>query len=474
MKQMLEAGVHFGHQTRRWNPRMRGFIFTERHGIHILDLAQTVRRLDVALQAVRETVSAGRTVLFVGTKKQARDVVKGQADRCGMPYVTNRWLGGTLTNWATISRRIEYLRDLEARMAAGEHEALTKRERLRMVKQYNRMQRAFGGIAQLERPPGMIFIIDPRLEDIAVREANRTGIPIVALVDTDANPDIINYPVPRRRLRARSGRPGRRGSRRGASRIGRAAGAAGRGRGRRRHRGARAARDRRTGKWGAGQRRARRRRARATPRARRGHPRGELRAVVAGGGDPHEPAGARAPPEKAKEHTVVTVDDVKRLREETGAGVMDSKRALDDAAGDFERARELLRERGIAAAAKRSGRETRQGVVESYIHGEGRIGVLVELNCETDFVARTDEFRALARDLALQVAGMNPSAIELEDVGDDVPENEREQAALLTQPFVKDGGQTVQQRIEETVASTGEHIRVARIVRFELGEQVDG
>jgi small subunit ribosomal protein S2 len=196
MKQMLEAGVHFGHQTRRWNPRMRGFIFTERHGIHILDLAQTVRRLDVALQAVRETVSAGRTVLFVGTKKQARDVVKGQADRCGMPYVTNRWLGGTLTNWATISRRIEYLRDLEARMAAGEHEALTKRERLRMVKQYNRMQRAFGGIAQLERPPGMIFIIDPRLEDIAVREANRTGIPIVALVDTDANPDIINYPVP--------------------------------------------------------------------------------------------------------------------------------------------------------------------------------------------------------------------------------------------------------------------------------------
>ena len=196
MKQMLEAGVHFGHQTRRWNPRMGGFIFSERHGIHILDLAQTVQRLDVALQQVRETVSAGRTVLFVGTKKQARDVIKAQADRCGMPYVTNRWLGGTLTNWATISRRIEYLRDLEARMAAGEHESLTKRERLRMLKEYTRMQRAFGGISQLERPPGMVFIIDPRLEDIAVREANRTATPIVALVDTDANPDLINYPVP--------------------------------------------------------------------------------------------------------------------------------------------------------------------------------------------------------------------------------------------------------------------------------------
>ena len=196
MKQMLEAGVHFGHQTRRWNPRMRSFIFTERHGIHILDLAQTVRRLDIALQSVRDTVSAGRTVLFVATKKQARDVIRTQADRCSMPYVTNRWLGGTLTNWSTISRRIEYLRDLEARVAAGEHEALTKRERLRMVKQYNRMQRAFGGLAQMDRPPGMVFIIDPRLEDIAVREANRTKTPIVALCDTDADPDLIDFPVP--------------------------------------------------------------------------------------------------------------------------------------------------------------------------------------------------------------------------------------------------------------------------------------
>ncbi|MDA1062138.1 MAG: 30S ribosomal protein S2 [Chloroflexi bacterium] len=196
MKQMLEAGVHFGHQTRRWDPRMQGFIFTERHGIHILDLAQSVRRLDVALQQVRETVSAGRTVLFVGTKKQARDVIKAQADRCAMPYVTNRWLGGTLTNWSTISRRIEYFRDLEARMAASENESLTKRERLRMLKEYTRMQRAFGGISQLERPPGMVFIIDPKLEDIAVREANRTKTPIVALVDTDANPELIDYPVP--------------------------------------------------------------------------------------------------------------------------------------------------------------------------------------------------------------------------------------------------------------------------------------
>ena len=168
---------------------------------------------------------------------------------------------------------------------------------------------------------------------------------------------------------------------------------------------------------------------------------------------------------------MVTVDDVRRLRDETGAGVMDSKRALDDAEGDFERARELLRERGIAAAAKRSDRATSQGVVESYIHGEGRIGVLVEINCETDFVARTDDFRALARDVAMQVAAMNPAALAPEDVGDDVLESEREQSALLTQAFVKDASQTVQQRIEETIASTGENIRVTRFARFELGDQ---
>ena len=171
---------------------------------------------------------------------------------------------------------------------------------------------------------------------------------------------------------------------------------------------------------------------------------------------------------------MVTVDDVKRLRDETGAGVMDAKRALDDAAGDFERARELLRERGVEAAAKRSDRETRQGLVESYIHGEGRIGVLVEINCETDFVARTDEFRLLARDVALQIAAMNPSALTLEDVPEDVRESEREGTALLTQPFVKESGQTVQQRIEETVASTGENIRVARFTRYELGGHVEG
>ena len=165
---------------------------------------------------------------------------------------------------------------------------------------------------------------------------------------------------------------------------------------------------------------------------------------------------------------MVTVADVKRLRDETGAGVMDSKRALEETDGNFERARELLRERGIAAAAKRSERATGQGLVEAYIHGEGRIGALVELNCETDFVARTDSFRRLARDLAMQVAAMDPKGLSPEDVPDDAP-GEKDQQALLTQPFIKDAGRTIHDLIQEMIAQTGENVRISRFARFELG-----
>lgn len=165
---------------------------------------------------------------------------------------------------------------------------------------------------------------------------------------------------------------------------------------------------------------------------------------------------------------MVTADDVKRLRAETGAGVMDSKRALEEADGDFEGARRLLRERGVALAAKRSERSTGQGLVEAYIHGDGRIGALVEVNCETDFVARTDTFKQLAKDVAMQVAAMNPLGVTEEDVPEDV-EGDRSQHALLEQPFIKDASQTIGELLREAVAQTGENIRVANFARFELG-----
>jgi small subunit ribosomal protein S2 len=212
MRQLLEAGVHFGHQTRRWNPNMRPFIFGERNGIHILDLAQTVPRLQAGLDKVREVASSGDKVLFVGTKKQARAIVEREAERCGMPFVNNRWLGGTLTNFQTISKRIQYFNELSEGFAAApepdpEAEAeeatttgvslrQTKRERVLLQKEYERLTRAFSGLRSLERPPGAVFIVDPSMEEIAVHEANRSKIPIIAMCDTNADPDVINFPIP--------------------------------------------------------------------------------------------------------------------------------------------------------------------------------------------------------------------------------------------------------------------------------------
>jgi len=196
MKQLLEAGVHFGHQTRRWDPRMRRFIFTERNGIHIIDLQQTVTRLSGAYDFVRDLAAAGGTLLFVGTKKQAQEAVEAEAKRAAMPYVNNRWLGGTMTNFQTIQSRIDYVVRLEDQRARGEFDVLPKKEVLKIEEEINRLNRHFGGIKEMTRLPTALFIIDPPKERIAVLEALRLGIPIVAMCDTNSNPDEIDYPIP--------------------------------------------------------------------------------------------------------------------------------------------------------------------------------------------------------------------------------------------------------------------------------------
>jgi len=196
MRQLLEAGIHFGHQTRRWNPKMRPFIFAERNGIHIIDLAQTVKRLDVALDAVRETVARGEPVLFVGTKKQAQEPVAQEATRAGMPYVNKRWLGGMLTNFVTIKKRIGLLDQLEARQQAGDFERMTKKEAAKLTEELNKLSGTLGGIRKMKRTPGMIFIVDPHRERIAVTEANKLEIPIVGTGDTNVDPDELDYIIP--------------------------------------------------------------------------------------------------------------------------------------------------------------------------------------------------------------------------------------------------------------------------------------
>jgi small subunit ribosomal protein S2 len=196
MKLLLEAGVHFGHQTRRWDPRMRSFIFTERNGIHIIDLQQTVVKLNEAYSFVRDLVANGGTVLFVGTKKQAQEAVDAEAKRCEMFFVNQRWLGGLLTNFRTIQSRIRRLDELEARQERGEFALLPKKETSKLEEEIARLNRLLGGIRGMHRLPGAIFIIDPHKERIAVAEGRRLEIPIVALCDTNCNPDEIDFAVP--------------------------------------------------------------------------------------------------------------------------------------------------------------------------------------------------------------------------------------------------------------------------------------
>lgn len=196
MKQLLEAGVHFGHQTRRWNPKMAPFIFTERNGIYIIDLQKTVKKVEECYNFVRDVAAEGKSILFVGTKKQAQDAVKEEALRCDMYFVNERWLGGMLTNFQTIQRRINRLRELESMEAKGLFEVLSKKEVLSLRHEMERLDKFLGGIKSMNKLPGALFIIDPRKERIAVLEARKLGIPIVAIVDTNCDPDEIDYIIP--------------------------------------------------------------------------------------------------------------------------------------------------------------------------------------------------------------------------------------------------------------------------------------
>lgn len=195
IKDLLEAGVHFGHQTKRWNPKMRKFIFTARNGIYIIDLQKTLLCLEMACQKIKEVIAGGQSLLFVGTKKQAQEVVKEEALRCGAFFVTERWLGGMLTNFQTIRQNIKRLRDLETMRDDGTYSKLTKKEVLKLEKEREKLEKSLGGIKEMNRLPGLLYVVDAKKERIAVAEAHKLGIPIVAILDTNSDPDPINFPI---------------------------------------------------------------------------------------------------------------------------------------------------------------------------------------------------------------------------------------------------------------------------------------
>ena len=196
MRQMLEAGCHFGHQTRRWNPKMKRFIFGERNGVYIIDLEQTMTRVETAYVFARDLVAGGGTILFVGTKKQAQDPVRDWADKSGMPYVNERWLGGMLTNFETISKRVSKMQEYERMVETGEFEAMPKKEALLLSRELVKLQKNLSGLSKMTRRPDAVFVLDPLKEHIAVTEANKLGIPVIAVVDTNVDPDVVTFPIP--------------------------------------------------------------------------------------------------------------------------------------------------------------------------------------------------------------------------------------------------------------------------------------
>ena len=196
MKQLLEAGVHFGHQTRRWNPKMAAYIFTERNGIYIIDLQKTVKKLEEAYFFVRDTAAAGESILFVGTKKQAQDAIKEEAERCGQFYVNARWLGGMLTNFKTMRTRIARLNQLQKMQADGTFDLLPKKEVIKLQLEIAKLEKYLGGVKEMKKLPGAMFVVDPRKEKNAIAEARKLGIPVVAIVDTNCDPDEIDYVIP--------------------------------------------------------------------------------------------------------------------------------------------------------------------------------------------------------------------------------------------------------------------------------------
>jgi small subunit ribosomal protein S2 len=196
MKQLLEAGVHFGHQTRRWNPKMKRFIFGERNGIYIIDLQQTLGQIETAYSFVRDLVADGGTILFIGTKKQAQDPIQSFAEKVGMPYINQRWLGGMLTNFETISKRVAKMQEYRRMRASGEFDVMPKKEALLLSRELEKLERNLGGIAKMDKLPDAVFVLDTKKEHIGVTEANKLGIPIIAVVDTNCDPDVIQYVIP--------------------------------------------------------------------------------------------------------------------------------------------------------------------------------------------------------------------------------------------------------------------------------------
>ena len=443
IRQLLDSGVHFGHQTRRWNPKMKRFIFTERSGIYIIDLQQSLAFIDKAYDFVKETVAHGGTILFVGTKKQAQESIAEQATRVGQPYVNQRWLGGLLTNFQTVSKRLARMKELEELDFEGTTSGFTKKELLIKKRELDKLHKSLGGIRNLSKTPSALWVVDTKKEHLAIDEAKKLGIPVIGILDTNCDPDEVQYPIPgnddairsvslltriiadaaAEGLIQRHQKPEAEGNvsaveplaeweqellqavRPPSSRRPRPRRSPRRGRGREVAKVVEAV---------GGCRRGGRDRVRGRRRGRR-RGRGRREGAAA-----ESEADAETPPPSPSKTTSpgditdmanFTLEDVKTLREQLGTGMVDTKNALVEADGDLEKAIEILRLKGAKGNAKRADRSTAEGLVAAVDNGDGT-ATLIELACETDFVAKGDKFVALADRVLAAVAAARADSVE--------------------------------------------------------------
>ena len=396
MKQLLEAGVHFGHQTRRWNPKMAPYIYTERNGIYIIDLQKSVGMVDTAYKAVFDIAAEGGNILFVGTKKQAQDAVKTEAERCGMYYVNERWLGGMLTNFKTIQSRINRLKEIETMEQDGTFEVLPKKEVIALRKEMDKLQKNLGGIKDMKKIPDAIFVVDPKKEKICVQEAHTLGIPLIGIADTNCDPEELDYVI-----------PGNDDAIRAVKLI--------------------------VSKM-----------ADAVIEANQG-----AEEEVYEGTDVET---EEAPVEESSSYDggnvkmAITAAMVKELREMTGAGMMDCKKALTETDGDMDKAVEFLREKGLAKAQKKANRIAAEGIVVDVVAEDGKSAVAVEVNSETDFVAKNEKFRNYVKTVADQALTTEAADID----------------AFLAEKWHLDESKTVAEELAAQIAVIGENLKIRR------------
>ena len=424
MKQLLDSGTHFGHQTRRWNPKMKRFIFTDRNGIYIIDLQQTLTYIDKAYEFVKETVAHGGSIMFVGTKKQAQESIAAESTRVGMPYVNQRWLGGMLTNFSTVHKRLQRLKELESMEQTGGFEGRTKKEILMLTREKNKLERSLGGIRDMQKVPSAIWVVDTNKEHLAVAEARKLNIPIIAILDTNCDPDLVDYPIPGNDDAIRSAAL--------LTKVVASAVAEGlQARARTSAATATRPRPRAPSRSPSGSRSCLRAPPRPLPRPPK----------VPAPAPPRQTSKPNRRPRKA-DMANYTAADVKRLRELTGAGMLDSKNALVESEGDFDKAVELLRIKGAKDVGKRAERATAEGLVAA------KDGALIELNSETDFVAKNAEFQAVADQIVAAAAAAKATDVD----------------ALKA---AKAGDSTVEQVVADLSAKIGEKLELRRVAFFD-------